>query len=157
MSAGSALGHSATSSASERTRSLSLVGFLSTSLHGLTATISCRIAQLKIADAAASVWLATIGASIREHHGSDIGAGDGGGLELAPARQQMAGRVSARPAATTCCASWPLARCCGLRVDTNRSVSLRLLTGAAGVPSRLGRPGMLLWITELMPKAKVTE
>ena len=40
------------------------VGLRSTPWHGLTATISCFTAQEKIAEAAARVWLATIGASI---------------------------------------------------------------------------------------------
>ena len=60
----SSRGHSSLTSASESTRSRLVVGLRSTPLHGLTVTISCLIAQEKIADAEASTWLATIGASI---------------------------------------------------------------------------------------------
>ena len=70
--AGSSLGHSSLSSASDKTRSRSEVGLRSTPLQGLTATISCLAAQVKIALAAARVWLATIGASIRGHHQPDV-------------------------------------------------------------------------------------
>ena len=65
FSAGSSFSHSSLTSSSDRTRSRSVVGLRSTSLHGLTVRISCLIAHEKIADAAASVWLATMGASIR--------------------------------------------------------------------------------------------
>ena len=52
-------------SLSDSTRSRLLVALRSTSLHGLAARISSFTAQLKTAETAASVWLATIGASIR--------------------------------------------------------------------------------------------
>ena len=65
LSAGSSFSHSSLTSASDSTRSRSVVGLLSISLHGLTVRISCRIAHEKIADAEARTWLARIGASIR--------------------------------------------------------------------------------------------
>jgi hypothetical protein len=51
-------------SLSARTRSRLLVALRSTSLQGLPVTSSSFTAQEKIAETAASVWLATIGASM---------------------------------------------------------------------------------------------
>ena len=57
---------------------LTIIGRISINrLHGLIATISCLTAQEKIADAEASTWLATIGASILIIDGANVGAGDG--------------------------------------------------------------------------------
>ena len=129
FSAGSSLGHSRLTSASDRTRSRSLVGLLSTSLHGLTVRISCLTAHEKIADAEASTWLATIGRIDPDHHGADVGAGDGGRLQLAPAGQEVTRDQRARPASSSCCASSREARRTARQVSEGAALALRLALG----------------------------
>ena len=76
-------------SLSARTRSRLLVALRSTPRQGLAATISCFAAQEKIAEAAASTWLASTGASIRAIMVRTSARVIDRRLQLAPARQQV--------------------------------------------------------------------
>src|SRR6516165_2182810 len=75
------------SSDADKTRSRLRVGLLSISLHGLAVARPSLIAQVKTAEIAALVWLATTGAVIFAIILLDVAARDRCHLQLAPAGQ----------------------------------------------------------------------